>query len=119
MKMTDFDQDGLEDFFAAARATPPPMPADLQARILADAAAHMPAARPAWHRVLWQLLGGSAGVGGLMTAAVVGVWIGVAPPANLPDLAGQVVAGQMGNTAESEAETELLTSVYGWDMEES
>ncbi|MEX3314830.1 hypothetical protein [Sulfitobacter sp. PS-8MA] len=117
--MTDFDTDGLEDFFAAARATPPALPAGLQARILADAAAHMPAAPRPWHRALWQLLGGAAGVGGLAMAAAVGVWLGVAPPANLPDLAGQIVSGQISMAESSEYETGALIGVYGWDMEGS
>ncbi len=117
--MTDFDTDGLEEFFAAARATPAPLPPDVQARILADAAALMPAAPLAWHRALWQLLGGAAGISGLVTATAVGVWLGVAPPAQLPDLAGQVVSGEIGLADSSEFETGALMSVYGWDMEES
>ena len=76
--MNDFDDalsDGalsdaaLENFFAAARANPPQVSADLQARVLADAEAHMPkAARQPWHQALWHLLGGAAGLSGLATA---------------------------------------------------
>ena len=117
--MTDFETDELEDFFAAARATPTPMPADLQARILADAAEHMPGARSSWQKALWHLLGGATGLGGLVTATAVGIWLGVAPPSGLPDLAGQVVAGPLGLTTQSDTETETLAGVYGWDMEES
>ncbi|MFG6561086.1 MULTISPECIES: hypothetical protein [unclassified Sulfitobacter] len=118
--MSDFDD--LEDFFAAARANPPQVSADLQARVLADAEAHMPKApRQPWHRALWQLLGGAAGLSGLATAAAVGVWVGVAPPEGMPDLAGQFVTGTW------ETETSDLTVAdtgsefggFGWDMEES
>jgi len=117
--MMDFDTDRLEDLFAAARATPPALPDRLQARILADAEQHMPMARMAWHRTLWQVLGGAAGLSGLVTATAVGVWLGVAPPATLPDLAGQVVSGDLGLSAQIDTETEALAGVYGWDMEES
>ncbi|MFG6584285.1 hypothetical protein [Sulfitobacter sp. 1A12779] len=118
--MSDFDD--LEDFFAAARANPPQVSADLQARVLADAEAHMPKApRQPWHQALWQLLGGAAGLSGLATAAAVGVWVGVAPPEGMPDLAGQLVTGTW------ETETSDLTAAdtgsefggFGWDMEES
>ncbi len=118
--MSDFDD--LEDFFAAARANPPQVSADLQARVLADAEAHMPKApRQPWHQALWQLLGGAAGLSGLATAAAVGVWVGVAPPEGMPDLAGQFVTGTWeAETLDiSEAETATELGGFGWDMEES
>ncbi|UWR31153.1 hypothetical protein K3758_06465 [Sulfitobacter sp. W002] len=129
--MNDFDDalsdgalsdDALENFFAAARTNPPQVSADLQARVLADAEAHMPkAARQPWHQALWHLLGGAAGLSGLATAAAVGVWVGVAPPEGMPDLAGQFVSGTW--TAEtldtSEADTGTELGGFGWDMEES
>lgn len=90
--MTDDDLDG---FFAAARREAGPLPAGLAARMQADAArvqAEIAAAVPSGGRArpgLWQelraALGGWAGLGGLATAGVAGVWLGLAPPALLPD----------------------------------
>jgi len=120
--MNDFDDDALEGLFAAARANPPQVSADLQARVLADAQAHMPKApRQPWHRALWQILGGAAGLSGLATAAAVGVWIGVAPPEGLPDLAGQIVSNSWPDAAIDLGETDTAADWggYGWDMEES
>ena len=122
--MNDFDDDALEDFFAAARANPPRVTADLQARVLADAEALMPKpnllALP-WHRALWQLFGGAAGLSGLATAAAVGIWVGVAPPAGMPDLAGQFVSGtwNVETVDTAEVDTEIEFGGFGWDMEES
>ncbi|MEQ6204061.1 hypothetical protein ABMC88_13505 [Sulfitobacter sp. HNIBRBA2951] len=76
--MTDPDSFDLEAAFEAARAAPPVMPDGLAARIVADAAAQMPRA-PWWQRMMASV-GGPAGVGGLVTATVVGFWVGVAPP---------------------------------------
>ncbi len=124
--MNDFDDalsDGaLEDFFAAARANPPQVSADLQARVLADAEAHMPKApRQPWYQALWQILGGAAGLSGLATAAAVGIWVGVAPPEGMPDLAGQFVTGTWEAEALDRAELDTAVELggYGWDMEES
>lgn len=87
--MTD---DDLDDLFAGARKGPQPSPA-LMARILADAVAEQPrpAARPApvrfTFRALIAALGGMGAMAGLATAAVAGVWIGLAPPTAVGDLA--------------------------------
>lgn len=122
--MNDFDNDALEDLFAAARANPPRVSADLQARVLADAEALMPKANSLklpWHRALWQLFGGAAGLSGLATAAAVGIWVGVAPPAGMPDLAGQFVSGtwNVETVDTAEVDTEIEFGGFGWDMEES
>jgi|TARA_R110002012_G_scaffold261274_1_gene443094 hypothetical protein len=122
--MNDFDDDALEDFFAAARANPPRVTADLQARVLADAEALMPKAnllKLPWHRALWQLFGGAAGLSGLATAAAVGIWVGVAPPDGMPDLAGQFVSGtwDVETVDTAEVDTEIEFGGFGWDMEES
>lgn len=124
--MNDFDDtlsDGaLENFFAAARANPPQVSGDLQARVLADAEAHMPkASRRPWYQALWQILGGAAGLSGLATAAAVGIWVGVAPPEGMPDLAGQFVTGTWETEALDRAELDTAVELggYGWDMEES
>lgn len=94
--MTDDDLDGL---FAEARAdSPAPSPA-LMARILADAAAVQPrpAAAPPRRAVprfglgaVLAALGGFGSLAGLASAAVAGLWIGLAPPAAVDDLAASL-----------------------------
>ena len=94
---------GLEPFFEAAlqtggAATDAPPGEDLMARVLADAAAHCPAAPAALPRRirrprldLLALMGGWKGVAGfsagLSAAAVTGLWIGVSPPSPVADTA--------------------------------
>lgn len=120
MKMTDEDTE-LEQFFAAARAETPALPKALEARILEDAAMQMPRSRTArGFGMLWELLGGAIGAGGLVTATAVGVWLGLAPPAALPDLAGQFVSGSFAETEDEMSETEALLApaAFGWDQEE-
>lgn len=83
--------DPLEDLFAAASAAPPPpLPADLMARLTAAAGAARPpsgpsaAARPgwaAWARALLAEIGGAPALGGLVAAGAVGLWVGLADPA--------------------------------------
>ncbi|WP_135501452.1 hypothetical protein [Roseovarius aestuariivivens] len=81
---------GLDPFFDAARQTAPQPEADFLARVLADAEAAqirttaLPAHR--WRARLAELgraLGGWPAMAGLSTAAVAGLWIGIAPPAML------------------------------------
>ena len=98
----------LERLFEAARATPPEVPQGLMARILADAQNQQPM-RGGW-RAWLGAMGGMPALGGLVTATCVGVWIGVAPPEQLPDLGGLV----LGLETTSDAETYGL----GWDIEE-
>jgi hypothetical protein len=90
------DHDDLEDFFGAARRmTPAPSDAVL-ARVLADAmAAQAPVRvpRPGWLAQLRDALGGWPAVGGLATAGVVGLALGIAAPAGLGDLTA-VLLGQ-------------------------
>lgn len=111
MGENDRDDAALEAFFDAARAAPPAMPAALADRIAADALAAQSDVRglPVWRRWL-DHLGGAPGLGGLVTATCVGVWIGVAPPAALPDLGALV----LGNDVTAEAES----FGFGWDIEE-
>lgn len=109
--MTDADDrqdNALEVFFEAARATPPPVPADLMARVQADAGDVQPAA-PKRATGWVQALGGLPGLGGLVTAACIGVWIGVAPPQQLPDI-GALALGLQEASAED-------TAGFGWDIE--
>lgn len=94
MTERDHDTTALDGLFAAARAAPPPMPPALAARMLADADRALgarrprPAVAPGWRTQLGEALGGWFGLGGLATACVVGIWIGFAPPAGLPDPVG-------------------------------
>lgn len=89
--MTDDNKhiDGLEAYFSAARANAPAPSATLLERIAQEALAvqspePVPVApRPGWLSQLWQSLGGWPAFGGLATATVAGVWIGVNPPNTL------------------------------------
>lgn len=102
MKMTDErktprDDDGLERFFEAARRMEPAPSDALMARVLADALAAQPvtAPRPEPRPGLWvqlrEALGGWPALGGLATAGVMGLAIGIAAPAGLADLATAVL----------------------------
>ncbi|SLN28220.1 hypothetical protein ROA7023_00944 [Roseisalinus antarcticus] len=95
----------LGSVFAEARRENQTPSDALMARIMADAAAELPrragvagdpsaAGRTGIASTIWALLGGWAGAGGLAAATVAGLWIGVAPPAGLTDLA----AGVLGET---------------------
>lgn len=113
--------DHLEDLFAVARRDAPPMPEKLQAAILQDAAAVqmqriqqetavVPGRAPGIVR-LWRqfsnAIGGWPALGGLAAAGVAGLWIGLAPPAFLPDPAEQFIAISSGS--------QLLTDA-GYDV---
>jgi hypothetical protein len=84
------DHDDLEDFFGAARRMTPAPSDALLAQVLADAmAAQAPVIRtprPGWLAQLRDALGGWPAVGGLATAGVVGLAVGIAAPAGLGDL---------------------------------
>ena len=116
--MTDRNKDdgaALEVLFDAARAEAPQVPEALMARVLADAAAQQPAARgSAWRRLL-AAFGGMPALGGLVAATCVGFWLGVAPPAGLPDLAGEILGedAALDDTLGSPA-----LSGFGWDIGE-
>jgi hypothetical protein len=100
MKMNDRDQDDLlEAAFSAARTDAMhPVPEALMARIAGDAETEL-----AWRRArrpsatlgaILKGLGGWPGLGGLVTAAAVGVWIGVALPTELQNLGLPLVSQQ-------------------------
>ena len=87
----------LEALFAQARAIPPEMPVGLSNRIVMDAqqiqisrsqaSVEMgpPEAGPGLWAQLRATLGGWPALGGMVVASLLGVWIGAAPPAFLPD----------------------------------
>ncbi|MBE1283949.1 MAG: hypothetical protein GJ676_11620 [Rhodobacteraceae bacterium] len=103
--MTERDKanDELETLFAQARAQRPGIPDGLTDRILADALAFQEAQtapKPAGEThtgsgtdrvgirgVFGSVFGGWPALGGMVAAALVGVWIGAAPPAFVPDAA--------------------------------
>ncbi len=117
------DDKELDDLFAAARAAPPAPSDALMARVMADAMAHQPAARPAQaapelaaparivpprRRPFWEplaaIFGGTGALVGMGGAAVTGLFIGLAQPAAILSLSEAYLFG----TAESVA---LLPSV--------
>ncbi len=96
-KMTD-----LDDLFAAGRAETPAPSEALMARIRADGQALQPeaqglavAARAPEKVSFWDMLGGWPALSGVAAAGVAGVWLGIAPPAGIEDIASDM----FGNTA--------------------
>ena len=111
--MTDKDQvdDALEDFFAAARDTPPKPYSDLSTRMLEDAETVRAARerlveprRPEWRNLfsefLW-LIGGAPAILALSTAALAGIWIGTSPPDYMTDQVQSYLQGSRYNAADS------------------
>ena len=111
--MTEPDHFDLEAAFQSARAAPPVMPDGLAARIVADAEAHLPRA-PLWKRIMASV-GGPAGLGGLVTATVVGFWIGVAPPDGVIDPLALI--GGEASVDELDYDQTAFDG-FGWDIEE-
>lgn len=94
--MTDPDDRMLDDLFAQARAQTPQPDDALMARVLADAAAQSasvssPIHQPGFWARLSDALGGWPALGGLAAATVAGVWVGIAPPAGVEDLAASLI----------------------------
>ena len=114
--MTKPDTDMLESLFQDARVAPPPMPAGLMDRVLADALAQQPRPSVRRWRGMWQAIGGAPALGGLITATAVGFWIGVAPPSGLPEIAAQIITGDTFATIADDSVIEL--TAFGWDIEE-
>ncbi|MDF1727015.1 MAG: hypothetical protein P1U53_04605 [Sulfitobacter sp.] len=105
----------LELLFEEARAEPPRMPPGLMARVLAEAEIEQPALRGSGWRDWLSILGGAPGLGGLVTASAFGLWLGMAPPDALPDVAGLFLDATGTETLEG---TELWND-GGWIAEES
>lgn len=98
--MTDPDDRMLDDLFAQARAQAPQPDDALMARVLADAAEQSapvsspvssPIHQPGFWARLSDALGGWPALGGLAAATVAGVWVGIAPPAGVEDLAASLI----------------------------
>ena len=111
------DDAALEALFEHARATPPQVPAALTSRVLADARAAQPVPRRRGWRALVHAIGGVPALGGLVSATVVGFWLGVAPPEAIPDLAGQLWLATDSATALDTADAQDMAT-FGWDIEE-
>ncbi len=122
MTTTDRKGDPLEPLFEAARAKAPQPSAELMARILVDAQAHLPAPAPVaavqsvppvrrgWLAGLLAAIGGWPSVAGMATATVAGLWLGFAQPEALTTLSGGALLP--GATAEN-YELEELIPTYG------
>ena len=102
MPMTEQDDLDLDNVFAEARAARPLPGDDLLRRIISDAddvATSRETKSSAGSRSRWRdwmmLLGGWPAVGGLVASTLAGLWIGVAPPAALSDLAASVWGEQV------------------------
>lgn len=102
----------LAPFLTAAQAARPQPTDALMARIMADARAEQPrlqsfatprrGAQPgAWQRIL-AAFGGLGGLGGLSTAALVGLWIGIATPWPLAGVLDGLPAAVLGGADEAD-----------------
>jgi hypothetical protein len=111
------DEAMLEALFEAARADAPEVPVALTALVLADAEALMPRARPGGLRGWVRALGGAPALGGLVSGCLLGLWLGVAPPAGLPDVAGAVLGLDTETAALADENVAVATAGYGWDEE--
>ena len=114
------EQDDLERLFARARADTA-LPEPLAVRMLADATRlqAMRARPPRWRRLgdqLLETLGGWYGAGGLAAACAAGLWLGLAPPAGLPDPVALMVAQGGDGTADLFG-SETLVMAMAEDME--
>lgn len=94
------DTTGLEPFFDAARGQAPALDDALMARIMADAEAVASAReapetppRPGWFSRVMQGIGGWPAVSGMVTATVLGLAVGISPPALLEGLASGYLTG--------------------------
>ncbi len=95
MRMTDPNEDMLDDLFAQARRVKPPVSDDLLARVLADARPPETSVdAPGIWAGLLDAVGGWFAMGGLATATLAGLWIGIAPPLAVEEL----TAGLLGET---------------------
>lgn len=93
--MTDRDDEMLDGIFDTARRVSPAPNDALMARVLADAARLTAAPPPVPSVGFWgQIsanLGGWPVLGGLATVTAAGLWIGVAPPASVENIAARMM----------------------------
>lgn len=95
MMMTEEKDDMLDDLLATSRAQTPQPDDALMSRVLADAARVAATRRKTRHPGIWaqfvDALGGWPAIGGLAAATVAGIWVGVAPPERVENLAAMVI----------------------------
>ena len=110
------DMAELDAAFAAARDAQPEPSDALMARIMADAAAvqagRVAAVRPSARRArrgakVLALLGGWPALGGLVTATVAGVWLGLNPPPQMENLTFSYLGVETGPVIDTSAERVL------------
>lgn len=96
--MTDAESKELDNLFAEMRDDMLTPSDDLMARVLADADALQPDAPafvPAEPKSSWagfmELIGGWPALSGVAAAGVAGLWLGVAPPASVEQIASDVL----------------------------
>lgn len=93
--MTDEKDDMLDDILGKARRQTPQPDDALMARVLADAAqvaaSRRRVRRPGYWAQWADALGGWPAVAGLAAATIAGIWVGVAPPASVENLAAAVL----------------------------
>lgn len=114
-KVKTMDQ-ALEDLFADA-SQQTQVPEMLSMRVLEDAERMQPVRRksPSSKSTgFFEILGGWQGLGGLVAAGCTGLWIGINPPAAVPD-----PGAWLGFTDVDSAQTEAVyLTAFGWDIEE-
>jgi len=97
------DEFGLDTYFDAGRKAAQTPSGDLMARVQADAQAQQlanvpaPAPQPGLFASLWAAIGGWPTAAGMVTATLVGIWIGISPPAPLE----QITAGILGDSEDA------------------
>lgn len=101
MMMTNPNDDMLEDILAQARGLTAAPSDALMARVLTDADAMQPAPtavsvpqRGLWPRLM-EVIGGWPAVSGLAAATIAGIWVGVAPPSSVQDLAATLAGDEV------------------------
>jgi hypothetical protein len=109
------DDRELEALFEGARAAPALVPDGLMRQVLEDAEALQPSRPLGLFTRLFKALGGTPGMGGLITATCVGFWLGVAPPDGVPDLAGNVLG--VPDVIVADASGDAFDD-FGWNLEE-
>ena len=118
----DRDDPALEDLFANARSPAADPSSDLLARVLGDArqvqagfgpVGSADGAGPGLWAALLAAIGGWPALGGVATAGVAGLWLGLSPPAQVED----GLTGVLALSGWSPQETLFLdngTDALGW-----
>ena len=121
MKMTPTETEemkNLDSLLEEAARAPVDLPPGLAARVMQDAAAASAAGhrrmKPNLMSRIARALGGWPALGGLAAATCAGFWIGISPPAAIPDAGSLLLGGEDITLDDSMADL----SGFGWDIEE-